>query len=101
MKWLSETGVATIVEMDEMFQSLSMVMSSPERTDPKYLELVHSVLASIKKACHEFCPHVEVLDVISCPPEASSDHSDDTKVLRGVKAAYACLVPRPYIFNLS
>ena len=22
-------------------------------------------------------------------------------LLRGVKAAYACLVPRPYIFNLS
>ena len=80
IKWLNKTGVTTIVEMDEMFQSLSMAMSSPDRTDPKYLELVHSVLAVIKKACHEFCPHVKVLDVISCPPEASSDHSEGTKV---------------------
>ena len=80
IKWLSETGVTTIVEMDEMFQSLSLAMSSPDRTDPKYLELAHSVLAVIKKACQEFCPHVEVLEIVSCPPEASSDHSDDTKI---------------------
>ena len=80
VKWLSETGVTIIVEMDEMFQSLSMAMSSPDRTDPKYLELAHSVLAVLKKTCQEFCPHVEVIEIISCPPEASSDHSDDTKV---------------------
>ena len=80
IKWLSKTGVTTIVEMDEMFQSLSLAMSSPDRTDPKYLELAHSVLAVIKKACQEFCPHVDVLEIVSCPPEASSDHSDDTKV---------------------
>ena len=80
IKWLSETGVTTTVEMDEMLQSLSLAMSSPDRTDPKYLKLAHSVLAVIKKACQEFCPHVEVLDIISCPPEASSDHSDDTQV---------------------
>ena len=80
VKWLSETGVTTIIEMDEAFQSLSLTMSSPDKTDPKYPELAHAVLAVIKKACQEFCPHVEVLEVISCPPEASSDHSDDTKV---------------------
>ena len=80
IKWLSKTGVTTIVEMDEMLQSLSLAMSSPDRTDPKYLELAHSVLAVIKKACQEFCPHVEVLEIVSCPPEASSDHSDDAKV---------------------
>ena len=80
IKWLSKTGVTTIVEMDEMLQSLSLAMSSPDRTDPKYLELAHSVLAVIKKACQEFCPHVEVLEIVSCPSEASSDHSDDTKV---------------------
>ena len=77
IKWLSKTGMATIVEMSETFQSLSMAMFSSDRTDPKYL---HHVLAVIKKACEEFCPHVEVLDVISCPPEASSDHCDGTKV---------------------
>ena len=80
VKWLSETGVTTIVEMSEIFQSLSLVMSFPDRTDPKYLELTHHVLAVIKKACQEFCPHVEVLEIISCPPEASSDNSDDTNV---------------------
>ena len=78
--WVSKTGVSIIVEMSKLFQSLSMAMSFPNRRDLKYLELVHSVLAVIKKACQEFCPHIEVLDVISCPPEASSDHSDDTKV---------------------
>ena len=80
IKWISIAGVATIVEMSETFQSLSMAMSSPDRTDPSYLELAHSVLAVIKRACQEFCPHVEVLDVISCPPEASSDNCDGTKV---------------------
>ena len=80
IKWLSETGVTTIVEMSETFQSLSLAISSPDKTDPKYLELAHSVLVVIKKTCQEFCPHLEVLEVISCPPEASSDHSDDTQV---------------------
>ena len=80
IKWLSTTGVTTVVEMDEMFQSLSLAMSSPDRTDPKYLELAHSVLSVIKKACQEFCPHVEVLERVFCPPETSSDHSEDTKV---------------------
>ena len=80
LKWLSNPGVTTIVEMSEMLQSLSLAMSSHDKTDPKYLELAHSVLAVIKKACQDFCPHLEVLEVILCPPEASSDHSDDTQV---------------------
>ena len=80
IKWLSEEGVATIVEMEEMFQSISMTISSSKRTHPQYLQLAHSVLAVIKNACQEFCPHVEVLEVISCPPEAISDHSDGIKV---------------------
>ena len=80
IKWLSEEGVATIVEMEEMFQSISMTISSSKRTHPQYLELAHSVLAVIKKACQEFCPHVEVLEIISCPHEAISNQSDGTKV---------------------
>ena len=76
--WVNETGVTTIVEMSETFQSLSLSIFYPDRTDPNYLNLVHSVVAVIKNACQEFCPHLEVLDVISCPPEASSDHSKDT-----------------------
>ena len=88
IKWLSEAGVTTIVEMNETFQSLSMAMSTADRTDPKYLELARAVLAVVKKACQEFCPHLEVLEVISCPPEASSDLSDGTKVeLSSLKTA--------------
>eukprot|EP00731_Ephydatia_muelleri_P000511 Em0001g511a len=66
--------------MSETFQSLSLVMSSPDKTDPKYLKLVHSVLEAIRKACQEFCPHLEVSELISDPPEGSSDHSHDTKI---------------------
>ena len=80
MKWLSETGVTTIVEMSESLQCISMTTSHLNRKHPKYLELAHSVLAFVKVAHQEFCPHVEVLEVISCPPEAITDHSDDAKV---------------------
>eukprot|EP00731_Ephydatia_muelleri_P001003 Em0001g1003a len=79
--WLSEIGVATIVEMSETFQSLSLAMSYPDRRSHKYVKLAHAVLAVIKTVCQEFCPHLEVVELISCPPEASSDHSDDRKVL--------------------
>ena len=80
IKWLSEEGVTTIVEMSDTLQSISMAISSSVRTDPKYLQLAHSVFRFIKEACQEFCPHVEVLEVISCPPEAISGHCDGTKV---------------------
>ncbi|KAL5499706.1 hypothetical protein EMCRGX_G011164 [Ephydatia muelleri] len=80
IKWLNETGVTTIVEMSETFQSLSLEMFSPDRESHKYVNLADAVLAVIKTACHEFCPHLEVLELISYPSEASSDHSDDAKV---------------------
>ena len=80
IKWLNETGVTTIVEMSETFQSLSLEMFSPDRESHKYVNLVDAVLAVIKTASQEFCPHLEVLELISYPSEASSDHSDDAKV---------------------
>lgn len=81
IKWVSKTGVTIIVEMDEAFQSLSLAMSSPDKKCPKYIELAKIVLAVIKKACEDFCPHVNVLEVITCPSEATnSDPSEDTKV---------------------
>ena len=80
IKWLNETGVTTIVEMSETFQSLSLEMFSPDRESHKYVALAHAVLAVIKTANQEFCPHLEVLELISYPSEASSDHSDDAKV---------------------
>ena len=80
IKWLSETGVTTVVEMSESFQAISLTMFSPNKASPKYLELAHSVREVIKKARQEFCPYLEVLEVVSCPPECSSDHSIDTRV---------------------
>ena len=80
IKWLSETGVTTIVEMSESFQAISLTMSSPNKASSKYLALAHSVREVIKKARQEFCPYLEVLEVVSCPPECSSDHSIDTRV---------------------
>ena len=72
--------MTTIVEMSESFQSLSLAISSPDKTDPEYLKLAHSVIEVIKKTRQEFCPYLEVVEVITCPPEASSDHSNDTRV---------------------
>ena len=66
--WLSETGVTTIFDMSQTFQSISLTMSSPNKTDPKYLELARLVHEVIKKAHQEFCPHLEVLEVVSSPP---------------------------------
>ena len=80
IKWISETGVTTIVEMSESFQSFSLFMFSPDKADPNYLKLTHAVLEVIKKTHQDFCPHLEVVEVISCPPEASSDHSGGTNV---------------------
>ena len=80
IKWLNETGVTTIVEMSDTFQSLLFTSSSPDRGSDKYVNLAHAVLAVIKAAREEFCPHLEVVELISCPPEASSDHSEDSKV---------------------
>ncbi|KAL5502268.1 hypothetical protein EMCRGX_G009014 [Ephydatia muelleri] len=80
LMWLSETGVTTMVEMSESFQSISLTMSSPNKTDPKYLQLAHSVCEVIKKTRQEFCPHLEVLEVVSCQPVDSSDPSNDTRV---------------------
>ena len=57
-----------------------MFVTMPDRECDMYVNLAHSVLAIIKTACEEFCPHLEVVELISCPPEASLDHSVDIKV---------------------
>ena len=80
LMWLSETGVTTSVEMSESFQCISFTISFPNKTYPKYLELAHSVREVIQKTRQEFCPHLEVLEVVSCPPVDSSDPSNDTRV---------------------
>ena len=80
LMWLSEAGVTTMVEMSESFQSISLTISFSKETDPKYLELAHSVREVIQKTRQEFCPHLEVLEVVSCPPVDSSDPSNDTRI---------------------
>ena len=80
LMWLSETGVATMVEMSESFQSISLTITFTNKTNPKYLELAHSVRKVIKMTRQEFCPHLEVLEVVSCPPIDSSNPSNDTRV---------------------
>ena len=78
--WPSEAGVTIMVEMSESFQSISLALSFPNKTDPKYLELAHSVREVIQKTRQEFCPHLEVLEVVSCRPVDSSDPSNDTRI---------------------
>ena len=75
MRWHSESaGVTTIVEMSDTLQSISLAVSSHDRTDPKYLQLLHAVHSVVKKAYQEFCPHTEVVELISCPSAVNSDH---------------------------
>ena len=100
LMWLSETGVTTMVEMSESFQSISLTISFPNKTDPKYLELAHSVREVIKKTRQEFCPHPEVLEVVSCPPVDSSDPSNDTRIeLSSLKEAL--LEKRTHVVDMS
>ena len=98
--WLSETGVTTMVEMSESFQTISLTISFPNKTDPKYLELAHSVREVITKTRQEFCPHLKVLEVVSCPPVDSSDPSNDTRVeLSSLKEAL--LEKRTHVVDMS
>ena len=100
LMWLSETGVATVVEISESFQSISITISFTNKRDPKYLELAHSVREVIKKTRQEFCPHLEVLEVVSCPPVDSSDPSSDTRVeLSSLKEAL--LEKRTHVVDMS
>eukprot|EP00731_Ephydatia_muelleri_P006009 Em0003g257a len=100
LMWLSETGVTTMVEMSESFQTISLTISFPNKTDPKYLELAHSVREVITKTRQEFCPHLEVLEVVSCPPVDSSDPSNDTRIeLSSLKKAI--LEKRTHVVDMS
>ena len=75
IRWHGETDMTVIVEMSDSFQSLSLAVSCNDRTDSKYSALVHTALSVVKKAYQEFCPHIEVLELISYPSVASADHT--------------------------
>ena len=54
----------------------------------------------IKKTRQEFCPHLEVLEVVSCPPVDSSDPSNDARVeLSSLKEAF--LEKRTHVVDMS
>ena len=71
IKWLSGSGVTTIVEMDGIpFQSLSLAMSFPH---PKCHNLFHLVLNTIKAAFNEFCPYLGAVELVSFPSKDGSE----------------------------
>ena len=71
IKWLSGSGVTTIVEMDGIpFQSLSLAMSFPH---PKCHNLFHLVLHTIKTAVNEFCPYLDAVELVSFPSKDGSE----------------------------
>ena len=71
IKWLSGSGVTTIVEMDGIpFQSLSLAMSFPH---PKCHNLFHLVLNAIKAAFVEFCPYLDAVELVSFPSKDGSE----------------------------
>ena len=73
--WNNKSGITTVVRMEDNFRCLSCTMATSEGCNPAYLLLVIKV---IKEACEEFCPSVSVVDMITCPPEATSDHTSAT-----------------------
>ena len=71
IKWLSGSGVTTIVEMDGIpFQSLSLAMLFPH---PKCHNLFHLVLNTIKTAFKEFCPYLDAIELVSFPSKDGSE----------------------------
>ena len=70
ISWMNEEGVHTVFEMANDFRCLSCTTS--EESNPQY---TLSVMKVIKEACNEFCPSVSVVELISCPPEATSDNT--------------------------
>ena len=73
--WMNKEGITTVVEMKDDFRCLSCTISTSNDNSPPYLQ---SVIKVIKEACSEFCPSVSLVELITCPPEATSDHTPAT-----------------------
>ena len=82
ISWMNEEGVTTVVEMMDDFRCLSCIATTSDESNPQYTS---SVIQVIKKACDEFCPSVSVMELITCPPEATSDHTPATVKLELLK----------------
>ena len=74
ISWMSKEGFSTVIEMREDFQCLLCAVSTSDKTSIDYSKLILSVINEIKVTCDEFCPSVSRVELITCPPEASSDH---------------------------
>ena len=74
ISWRSEEGFTTIIEMSEDFRCLVLTVSTYDKTDITYSKFVLSVINIITVTCNEFCPSVSRVELITCPPEATSDH---------------------------
>ena len=82
ISWMNNEGDATFIEMMDDFRCLSCTVATTEESNPQYTS---SVIQVIKKACDEFCPSVSVMELITCPPEATSDHTPATVKLELLK----------------
>ena len=74
ISWMSKEGFSTVIEMREDFQCLLCTVSTSDKTSIDYSKLILSVINEIKVTCDEFCPSVSRVELITCPPEATSDH---------------------------
>ena len=72
--WMSKEGFTTVIEMREDFQCLLCAVSTNDKTNTMYVDFMLSIHNVIKKACDEFCPSVSWVEMITCPPAATSDH---------------------------
>ena len=75
ISWMNEKGVITVVEIKDNSRCLSCTITNSDQSSPKYLL---SVIKVIKDACVEFCPSVSLVEYITCPAEATSDHTPAT-----------------------
>ena len=82
MRWMNEEGTATVVEMKDGFKCLSCTISTSNNSNPCYLL---SVIKVIKETCEEFCPTVQQVDMITYPPEATSENTPGTVELSLLK----------------
>ena len=72
--WMSKEGFSTVIEMREDFQCLLCAVSTSNKSNIHYSQLILSVINVIKVVCDEFCPSVSRVELITCLPEATSDH---------------------------
>eukprot|EP00731_Ephydatia_muelleri_P000478 Em0001g478a len=72
--WRSKEGFFTVIEMREDFQCLLCAVSTSNKSNIHYSQLILSVIKVIKVVCDEFCPSVSRVELITCPREATSDY---------------------------